>query len=242
MELFYSQDISGNIIKLDDSESQHCIRVLRHRTGDCINVIDGCGTLYSCRIIDDSQKGAAAEITESISGWGGHSYHLTMAVSPTKNIDRYEWFIEKACEIGIDRICPVIGEHSERKVFKTERARKLLISAAKQSLKASIPEITEALDVSSFIREASDETLKLIACCFEDSEHPRCSVTEAIRSSGKRDICILIGPEGDFSPNELKLALENGFIPIHLGDSRLRTETAALVSVTAVYLTEEAGQ
>ena len=121
MELFYSRDIEGGICRLDHDESGHCIKVLRHRCGDEIAVIDGCGNLYNCRIISDSHKGVEATVLKSTSDWGSHPYFLHLAVCPTKNNDRYEWFAEKACEIGFDRLSPIIGDHSERRVLKTPR-------------------------------------------------------------------------------------------------------------------------
>lgn len=238
MELFYSQDIAGGICRLDHDESGHCIKVLRHRSGDMINVIDGCGTLHICRITSDSHKAVEAAVTESHEGWGGHPYHLHMAVCPTKNNDRFEWFAEKACEMGFDELSPVIGEHSERRVFKTARAEKILISAAKQSLKAAVPVVHEPVSVKDFIKTAAPEedTLKLIAYCFEDDNIPRISIKEALNSCNSGKVIIMIGPEGDFSKAEAQAALEAGFIPVHLGESRLRTETAALAAVAAVYI------
>lgn len=234
MELFYSRDIAGGICRLDQDESGHCIKVLRHRSGDEINVIDGCGTLHRCRITSDSHKGVEAIVLESTDGWGSHPYRLHMAVCPTKNNDRYEWFVEKACEIGVDEISPVIGEHSERKIFKTARAEKILVSAAKQSLKASVPVVNEPVSVKDFIRSSS-EGLRMIAYCFEDENIPRRSIKEVLEGYDGSDITVMIGPEGDFSREEAELALASGFVPVHLGASRLRTETAALTAVTAVY-------
>ena len=169
MEIFYTSDIAGGILNLGEEESQHCIKVLRHRAGDEISVIDGEGTLFRCRIISDSAKGASAEILESFPDWGGHPYHLEMAVCPTKNMDRYEWFAEKACEIGLDSIVPVIGEHSERKVLKPQRLEKILLSATKQSLKGRIPQLKEAVSVKDYIGSLRDvpDRMKLIAYCFE---------------------------------------------------------------------------
>ena len=239
MELFFSQDIEGGICRLDKDESGHCVKVLRHRAGDEISVIDGCGTLYRCRITDDSPKGVEASVLSCEEEWGSHPYRLHMAVCPTKNNDRYEWFTEKACEIGLDEISPVIGEHSERKVFKTARAEKILVSAAKQSLKAAVPSVHEPVSVKEFIARATDArpdgALRLIAYCFEDENVPRRSIKEVLEGYEGNEIVILIGPEGDFSKAEADLALANGFIPVHLGDSRLRTETAALAAVSAVY-------
>lgn len=272
MELFYSSDIEGGICRLDQDESGHCVKVLRHRSGDEISVIDGCGTLYRCRITSDSPKGVEAMVLSSEEGWGGHPYHLHMAVCPTKNNDRYEWFAEKACEIGMDEVSPVIGEHSERRVFKTARIGKILVSAAKQSLKAAVPVVNEPVSVKEFIethgrrsfdyaqddsRNAQDDSrngqedsgnaqedrgngqegkvLRMIAYCFEDERVPRRSIREVLEGFDGSEITILIGPEGDFSRSEAELALAHGFIPVHLGSSRLRTETAALTAVSAVY-------
>ena len=237
MELFYSRDIEGGICRLDQDESGHCIKVLRHRSGDEISVIDGCGTLYRCRITSDSPKGVEAIILDSEEGWGGHQYHLHMAVCPTKNNDRFEWFAEKACEIGFDVLSPVFGDHSERKVLKTARVEKILISAAKQSLKAAIPVVNEPVSVKEFIKEAAgdDKSLKLIAYCFEDERAPRRSIKEVLNAFEGTDITVMIGPEGDFSRAEAETALEAGFIPVHLGESRLRTETAALTAAASVY-------
>ncbi len=169
--------------------------------------------------------------------WGGHPYRLNMAVCPTKNNDRYEWFAEKACEIGFDELSPIIGEHSERRILKTQRVEKILVSAAKQSLKAAVPTVSEPVSVKDFIKaHASDDALKLIAYCFEDESVPRRSIKEVLSGFEGSDIIVMIGPEGDFSESEARLALDSGFIPVHLGASRLRTETAALTAVSAAYI------
>ena len=210
------------------------MKVLRHRAGDEISVIDGCGTLYRCKITDDSHKGVEAMVLDSFSDWGGHPYRLHMAVCPTKNNDRYEWFAEKGCEIGLDEISPVIGEHSERRVFKTARLEKILVSAAKQSLKGAVPVVNEPVSVKEFILR-EDGALKLIAYCFEDERVPRRSIKEVLDGFRGTDVVVLIGPEGDFSKEEAELAIAHGFIPVHLGASRLRTETAALTAVAAAY-------
>ena len=234
MELFFSDDIQDAQVRLDPEESAHCVRVLRHREGDEISVIDGRGTLYRCVLEIADARGAWARVLERTHGFGAHPYHLTMAVCPTKNLDRYEWFVEKATEIGVDGIAPVIGERSERKVLKTERLRRLALSAAKQSLKAAIPQIDEPRSVRDFIAAAPAGALKLICYCFDDVE--RVPITDVLRRQAQSSIIILIGPEGDFSSEEAALARENGWIPVSLGESRLRTETAAVVATTAVYL------
>ena len=257
MELFFSKDIDGSICRLDQDESGHCVKVLRHRSGDEISVIDGCGTLYRCRITVDSPKGVEAMVLSSEEGWGGHPYRLHLAVCPTKNNDRYEWFAEKACEIGFDELSPVIGEHSERRVLKTARVEKVLISAAKQSLKAVVPVVNEPVSVKEFIAQAGrsfadaqddmervldgkggtqdGDTLRLIAYCFEDERVPRRSIKEVLDGFDGTEIIVMIGPEGDFSKAEAEMALAAGFIPVHLGASRLRTETAALTAASAAY-------
>ena len=237
MELFYSRDIEGGFCRLDQDESGHCIKVLRHRSGDEISVIDGCGTLYRCRITSDSHKGVEAAVLSLEEGWGGHPYRLHLAECPTKSNDRYEWFAEKACEIGFDELSPIIGEHSERKVLKTPRVEKILVSAAKQSLKAAVPTVNEPVSVKEFIKsaEAEADTLKLIAYCFEDERVPRRSIKEVLNAFEGKDIIVMIGPEGDFSHSEAEAALAAGFIPVHLGDSRLRTETAALTAAASAY-------
>ncbi|MBP5397584.1 MAG: 16S rRNA (uracil(1498)-N(3))-methyltransferase [Bacteroidales bacterium] len=246
MELFYSNDIEGQILTLDEEETRHCVRVLRHAVGEEIFVIDGAGKLLKCILTSTSGKCARAEIVERTPSWGGHPYHLTMAVCPTKNNERFEWFLEKACEIGVDRIVPLIGDHSERKVYKTDRATRILLSAAKQSLKGAVPEIAEPLSVRDFLREnaalpsgtqgASDgQPLRLIAYCFEEETERRRSLGEVLKASDSREIVILIGPEGDFSPEEAQAAIQAGYHPVHFGPSRMRTETAALFAVSAVY-------
>ena len=236
MEIFWTDRIEAGLCLLGEEEAAHCVRVLRHREGDNVCVIDGAGTMYECVLSQASPKAAVARIEKANPGWGSHPYRLEMAVCPTKNIDRYEWFVEKATEVGADRFVPVIGEHSERKVLKTERLRRIVLSAAKQSLKAAVPEIAEPLTVKEFIASVADSpALKMIACCFEDESHPRTSVMQALSDTDRREYIVLIGPEGDFSREEVRLAIEAGFIPVHLGESRLRTETAALAAVFAAY-------
>lgn len=235
MEIFWTEDIAGGICRLGEEESAHCVRVLRNRAGDRINIIDGHGTMYECTLVTDSPKGAEARIEQAHQNWGGHPYDLTMAVCPTKNIDRYEWFAEKATEFGVDRIVPVIGEHSERKILKPERMNRILLSAAKQSLKASIPELSDTISVRDFIGStAGTDALKMIAYCFEDGQQ-RHSIREVLENNDAKEVIVLIGPEGDFSREEADAAVAAGYVPVHIGESRLRTETAALALVSMVY-------
>ena len=238
-------ELSGAVMTLGEEEAAHCVKVLRHREGDAISIIDGRGTLYHCRIVTASPRSVEASVIDSVPDFGTHGYHLTMAVCPTKNLDRYEWFAEKATEVGVDVIAPVFGDRSERRVIKTDRLKRIVLSAAKQSLKGAVPEIAEPVSVRDFIEGAPKDSLRLICYCIDD-EGQRRSITEVLQalivggqSSGsgtnRRDINILIGPEGDFSEDEVNLALSEGWQPVHLGSSRLRTETAALTAATAVY-------
>ena len=247
MELFYSKDISDGGRVLDPDESAHCVRVLRHRRGDQINVVDGHGMLYRCTIVDDDPRGVLFDVDEWVENYGSHDYRLHMAVCPPKNIDRFEWFAEKATEIGVDRITPLFGDYSERRVFKRERIERLIVAAAKQSHKGAIPELDEALTVTEFLRQ-DHEVLKLI--CYCDEATVKFDIKEALAAAGfsiarqnlfeasdpKPMVSIMIGPEGDFSRAEVALALERGWQPVSLGDSRLRIETAAVVATAAVYL------
>ncbi|MBQ6957319.1 MAG: 16S rRNA (uracil(1498)-N(3))-methyltransferase [Bacteroidales bacterium] len=249
MELFYSKTISEGGRQLDADESAHCVRVLRHRRGDTIHVVDGHGMLYRCTVVDDDPRGVVFDVEEWVENYGSHDYYLTMAVCPPKNIDRYEWFAEKATEIGVDVIVPVFGDYSERKVFKPERIERLLVSAAKQSHKGAIPRLCDAMTVTEFLQQ-DQAGLKLICYCDEvtgkvdikealraglSSTQPVCHPAQS-KGADKPTITILIGPEGDFSRTEVTLALERGWQPVSLGDSRLRIETAALVATAAVYL------
>lgn len=237
MELFYSTQMENGLCTLTEEESRHCAKVLRHNVGDTINVIDGFGSLLECRIIECGKK-VVCSVESVKENFGTHNYHLTMAVCPTKNIDRYEWFLEKGTEMGIDEVVPVIGEHSERRIIKPERLEKILVSAAKQSLKGAIPVLRDAVSVKQFIKEcAAAEGVKLIAYC---GEQEKVTLAQAVQKAvaanpGVPRITILIGPEGDFSPAEVEAAIGAGFSPLTLGDSRLRTETAAVAAVAGVY-------
>lgn len=368
MEIFYSDDIQGSILRLPAEEAAHCVRVLRHRPGDRIEVIDGRGTLYHCTLLDPtaapgsgpapssafstdieasstlsanleggsvknsqkcktphafypggpsksakndraaarhSDRGSAvvAQIDSAEPGWHSHPYRLTLAVCPTKNPDRYEWMAEKATEVGLDTLVPVIGDRSERKVLgKADRLGKILLSAAKQSLKGAVPTLAPAISVRDFIEgcastpappaapgtaapipaaaaafaspaspaapsaaTSASATLRLIAYC-SDEVQPRASIMALLRdfwqgwcqkspktlptpgsevglvaksaenATNLPEVVVLIGPEGDFSPEEVRAAMAAGFILVTLGSSRLRTETAAVTAATAVYL------
>ena len=315
MELFYSTDIrdrkgralfGDNVaesgvasrVVLSAAEAEHCAKVMRHKEGDIVFIIDGKGGLYNCRIekIVLPRKGEAhveCAVLEESHGVGGRNYHLVMAVCPTKNMERYEWFVEKATELGVDQIVPVISEHSIRTSVKKERLEALALSATKQSLKSYLPEIADSISVSDFLNKCSCKDgeasarriLKLIAHC-EDGEKKTirqrleefmkayrrtdgvidgddCQAIPGVegvidgddcraipgvdgviggdgcRASKDLSVVIMIGPEGDFSTREIELALQKGFLPVTLGESRLRVETAAVVSVSEIYFASQ---
>ena len=222
MHLFYTPDISATVYQLDEEESKHCIRVLRLKIGDEVNLIDGKGGFYLAHIISAHPKKTILEILEAQQDFSKRNHHLHIAVAPTKNIDRFEWFSEKATEIGIDEITPIICDRSERKEIKHDRSNRIITAAIKQSLKAYHPKLNSQTTFKEFISKASADA-KFIAHC-EDGFKNEISAN----FQKHQNYLILIGPEGDFSSQEIEYALQSGFVPITLGESRLRTETAAL--------------
>jgi 16S rRNA (uracil1498-N3)-methyltransferase len=223
MHLFYCPDIVDNTYTLNEEESKHCIRVLRLSEGDRIYITDGAGALHETVIIKaDPRKCSVTVVKTELTAKSSPELHI--AIAPPKNIERFEWFLEKTTEIGIAEITPLICEHSERTVLKPHRLVKILISAMKQSLRTFLPQMHDA---SCFLRfvTANFQGQKFIASCTTGQE--------ALLSKTYRpgeDAIILIGPEGDFSDEELSLAVENGYTPVSLGPSRLRTETAGVVA------------
>ena len=230
MQLFYAPDVTLPLYTLNDEESKHCVRVLRLRQGDTLHLTDGRGSLHRCEIVEAHQHHCTVKIVETLSEYGRRPYSLTMAVAPTKNIDRFEWFVEKATEIGFDELTFLNCRYSERKVIKTERIDKILVSAIKQSLKANKPVLNEMTDFNKFISQ-DFKGQKFICHCYEGEKK---LLKEAIVPG--EDALILIGPEGDFSEEEVAKAIEAGFQPVSLGKSRLRTETAALVAAHTLNL------
>lgn len=229
MHLFYCSDISADQYTLNEDESKHCVRVLRLVNGDIIYITDGKGSLFKTELIDNHPKRCTVRILETQIEYEKRDFSLKMAVAPTKNISRYEWFLEKATEIGIDQITPLICEHSERKEVKNQRLEKVIISAVKQSLKTYVPELNPAKKFKDFIKQ-DFKGQKFIAYCEGEPQ-----LLKDVYES-KSDALILIGPEGDFSPSEVELAQAAGFTPISLGNSRLRTETAAVAACHTVNL------
>ncbi len=234
MQLFYNPDLNEQLetFTFPKDESKHITKVLRKKEGDTLFMTNGKGWLLEGKITIADIKNCQVSITNK-TFQPKKSYSLHLAVAPTKMNDRYEWFLEKATEIGIDTITPIICDHSERKVIKTERFEKILQSAMKQSLHCYLPKLNPAISFKNFIDQEHNGQL-FIAHCEETKRQSLKNTIEA-----KRDITVLIGPEGDFSVKEIEMALERGFIPVTLGETRLRTETAAIVACHSVVFTNE---
>ena len=228
--LFYASDITLPYYQLTEEESKHLIRVLRKQTGDEVFFTDGKGCFYTCRIVDANPKHCKVEITGKEEGSDKRNFKIWMGVAPTKNISRYEWFLEKATEIGIDVIIPFVSFHSERKEVKHDRLNRVITAAVKQSLKSFHPELKTTMTFKEVI-DLHFPGNKYIA--YIDDE-----VTQelSVLYSATSDAFILIGPEGDFSPEEVKQAKEKGFVPVKLGPYRLRTETAAVAACHTINL------
>ena len=227
MPRFYAPDIARTLA-LPEEEARHCTRVLRMHEGDVIEVVDGGGVLFQCRITLAHDKHCAVEILEQVKQSPHWGHNIVLAIAPTKNLDRIEWVVEKATEMGIDRIVPLLCCNSERKVLKTERLHKIAVAAMKQSLKATLPVIDELTPFSRFFSRPFDGN-RFIAYC--DPMLPRSErKLFAQQYVPGANTLVLIGPEGDFSPEEVQQALAAGFMPVSLGESRLRTETAAIAA------------
>lgn len=224
MHVFYTPDITSNDYTLNEEESKHCSKVLRLRTGDTVHLIDGRGGLYKAQIAEANKKHVQLTVIEHQQEYGKRNHHLHIAIAPTKNIDRLEWFLEKATEIGIDEITPIICDRSERKIIKDERLEKVITSAVKQSLTAYHPILNSSISFSDFMKQKCNSQ-KFIAHCMEGEKPYIREITDKYQS-----YLILIGPEGDFTPLELSAALQNEYKPVTLGNTRLRTETAALAA------------
>ncbi len=234
MQLFYNPSISENDkeVIFPKDESKHIVKVLRKSEGDNLNITNGKGFLFTAEIINTNHNKCKAKI-KNFEQERDKKYYLHLAVAPTKMNDRFETFLEKATEIGIDKITPIICEHSERKVVKINRFERVLQSAMKQSLHYSIPEISEAISFQEFIQQEQNEQ-KFIAHCEENDKKSLQKELEPGKS-----YTILIGPEGDFSSEEIESAIKAGFVPVTLGNTRLRTETAAIVAAHTAALINE---
>ncbi|MEL1241041.1 16S rRNA (uracil(1498)-N(3))-methyltransferase [Flavobacterium flavipallidum] len=235
MQLFYNPDINEQTesFTFDKEESKHIIKVLRKKDGDILFVTNGLGYLFECEITLASDNKCIVQIN-SFEKKETPKFHLHLAVAPTKMNDRFEWFLEKATEIGIQEITPIICDRSERKVINKERFDKIILSALKQCNESYLPKLNDAVTFKEFISKQQNKGLQLIAHCEETNKKTLKSVLKA-----NEDITLLIGPEGDFSTKEITLALENNYTPVSLGNTRLRTETAAVVACHSVVFFNE---
>ncbi|MBU2945626.1 16S rRNA (uracil(1498)-N(3))-methyltransferase [Zobellia uliginosa] len=229
MQLFYNPDLDKSISQFTFSreESRHIVKVLRKKEGDILHITNGKGYIFESEILLADQKRCKAQII-STKKKHAKAHWLHIVVAPTKNNDRLEWFLEKATEIGVNEITPIFCDRSERKVIKKERLEKVIQSAMKQSLRSYLPKLNDAISFKAFI-EKEQNGLLFIAHCEEEEK-----VDLKRRVAADKDVTVLIGPEGDFSQNEINIAYEKGFLPVSLGEYRLRTETAAIVACTTV--------
>lgn len=233
MQLFYVPDISGAEVILDETESKHAVKVLRLLVGDEVQLIDGKGNFYEAEISEANPKKCRLSVLKTKREFGKRNFRVHIAIAPTKNIDRFEWFLEKCTEIGIDEITPLLCEHSERKNIKPDRLEKILVSAIKQSLKAYLPKLNDLTPFKELVLNSIAKN-KYIAHCYDGEK-----IHLKNESLQNKEVLVLIGPEGDFSHDEIEFALNKGFKEITLGESRLRTETAGIVACHIVNLTND---
>ncbi|PHR74035.1 MAG: 16S rRNA (uracil(1498)-N(3))-methyltransferase [Lutibacter sp.] len=237
MQLFYNPEINDNSSQFtfDKIESRHIVKVLRKKEGDTLFITNGKGQLFTAEVLFANDKKCTVNIINVEVKEKPWNYYLHIAIAPTKNNDRLEWFLEKATEIGIDEITPIICKHSERKVIKKERLDKVVVSAMKQSLKFQLPKLNEATSFQDFIKQDFKGDLFIAHCEETDKRTLKSELTSRLRSKGQQQkITLLIGPEGDFSTKEIEMALQQKFIPVSLGESRLRTETAGIAATHSV--------
>ncbi|MEQ8704579.1 MAG: 16S rRNA (uracil(1498)-N(3))-methyltransferase [Phaeodactylibacter sp.] len=231
MNIFFTDQVQGETAELPEEEARHCVQVLRFKAGDPIRFIDGQGGFYEGIVAETGKKRCRIRIVSRVGNYGQRPYRVHLAVAPTKNISRMEWLLEKATEIGLDTFTPLLCEHSERRVLKLQRLEKIALSAAKQSVKAFLPQLNPLVPFDAFLQQPAGEAGRYIAY-----------LGNGVKGSLKQnympgqDVCLLIGPEGGFSPKEAEAAVKAGFTPVALGESRLRTETAALVACHTVHL------
>lgn len=229
MQLFYTHEVSDSVAFLDKEETKHCVKTLRKQIGDLLILTDGQGHLYEATLIEVTKKGSTLQIIRSLEVVDQRPFHLHIAIAPTKNIGRLEWFLEKTTELGIDEVTFLQCDRSERKTIRLDRLQKVVLAAAKQSIKASFPILNPLTKFSDFIPTAQ--------AAYKGIAHCQRSPLPHLKTAATADkLLLLIGPEGDFSPREIEEALQNGFIEIGLGKSRLRTETAGIVACHTVHL------
>ncbi len=233
---FYAPDIESTGC-LPESDSAHCSRVLRMKAGEEVTVVDGKGKRFLCSILESHPKHTLLEIISSEEVPNHWRNEIILAVAPTKHTDRMEWLIEKVVEIGVDRVVLLRCRRSERKAIRIDRLEKVAVAAMKQSLKTVVPIVEEISDFGKFVKESRVGAQKFFGYC--DSAFPRKDFSQ-VYSSGS-PVVVMIGPEGDFAPEEVSLAIDNGFVPVTFGQSRLRTETAALYGVAAIHVLNQLG-
>ncbi len=236
MHRFYCPDIADTLT-LGEEDSKHCVKVLRMGEGDTIEVVDGNGNLYTCRISMAHPKRCAIEVLDKEQQPPHWGHRIVLAIAPTKNLDRIEWLVEKCVEMGVDRIIPLRCHNSERTVLKTERLKKIMVAAMKQSLKATLPQLDEMTSIMDVIAEGVEGT-RCIAYCDAMLPREQRRTFPSVYRPGS-DVMVLIGPEGDFSPEEVQAATAAGFVPVTLGESRLRTETAGLMAVASIHAMDQ---
>ncbi|MDE5799446.1 MAG: 16S rRNA (uracil(1498)-N(3))-methyltransferase [Paramuribaculum sp.] len=235
MIIFHAPDILTTGM-LPPEESHHCAKVLRMRAGDRIEAIDGRGNRIRAIITDADHRGVSVDIEEVVASPLPWTYDITVAVAPTKNMDRMEWLVEKLTEVGVSRIIPMVCKRSVRREVKIERLVKIAVSAAKQSLKSVVPEIMPATPLPQVIKTLGDEAQRFVAYCSDDVA-PRGLLSRLSRPD--TDTAIMIGPEGDFTPDEVEALIAADWVPVSLGDTRLRTETAALAACTTLHIVNQ---
>ncbi len=231
MNIFFASNIVGDVLEFDEEEIRH-LQVLRYSREDQIQVVDGKGNWYVAELLDLNKKRAVAKVIERTSSLQRKPYHLHLAIAPTKNIDRLEWFLEKATEIGVDEITPILCRNSERTQVRLDRLEKILLSAMKQSLKVFLPKLNPLTPLKTFIQEQENFAGQKCIAWISD---PPGKLLQQTYVSGQ-NVIVVIGPEGDFAPDEIELAQQHRFVPVSLGQSRLRTETAGVVAVHTIEL------
>lgn len=230
MNVFYLPTAQLGIISFPEEESKHIVKVLRMKEGDCFCVTDGKGSLFDAELVDAHPKRAAANLTNQRNGYDIRDFKLSIAIAPTKLNERTEWFLEKATEIGIDEVKLFASYHSERRVANVERFKKIVVAAMKQSVKSKMPIVEDIVPFEKLVKQDFDGQ-KFIAWIDDDVKEQLCDLYKK-----GENVMVLIGPEGDFSKEEVQLAKDNGFVPVSLGEARLRTETAAVVACHTVQL------
>ncbi len=231
---FFAPDIEKSNF-LSEEESQHAVKVLRLKEGDFVELVDGCGNYYTAEISFANHKKCEVCVLEKKEEFNELPCRIHIAIAPTKNMDRMEWFAEKVTEVGVSEVTPLLCDHSERKVLKTERLEKIMVSAMKQSKKATLPTLNEMIPFAQFVKKYADfQGEKYVAHCYEQDKK---SLAKVYTKSS--NVIVMIGPEGDFSEEEVRLAMDCGFVPVSLGNSRLRTETAGLMACHTIHVLNE---